>query len=120
MTPFGEKIRNLRQKKSVSQAAMAEALGISPAYLSALEHGKKGKPSWSLVQAIITYFEVIWDEAEELQNLAKVSHPRVTIDTSGLSPKATMLANYIARDVSKLSEKKIEEILEVVLKAPIK
>ena len=58
---------------------MAEAIGVSPAYLSALEHGRRGTPSWAMVQAIIGYFNVIWDEAEELQRIAVASHPRVVI-----------------------------------------
>ena len=62
---------------------MAAALGVSAAYLSALEHGRRGVPSWAMVQKIIGYFNVIWDDAEELQRLAETSHPRVVIDTSG-------------------------------------
>ena len=76
---------------------------MSSAYLSALEHGKRGKPTWSLLQRIIHYFNVIWDEAEELQRLAELSDPKVTIDTGGLSPEATELANRLARDISRLS-----------------
>ena len=120
MTPFGEKIRALRAAKGVSQAAMAKALNISPAYLSALEHGKKGAPSWGLVQGIIAYFDIIWDDAEELQALAKMSHPRVVIDTSSLSANATKLANIISHDVGKLSEKQISDMLKIALEKPIK
>ena len=63
-TPFGKAVRHLRDRKGVSQKEMAVALGVSPAYLSALEHGRRGRPSWAQVQAIIGYFNVIWDEAE--------------------------------------------------------
>ena len=114
MTPFGKKIRTYRAKKGMTQAAMANALNVSPAYLSALEHGKRGAPSWGLVQEIIRYFDIIWDEAEELQNLAKLSHPRVTIDTSNLSPNATELANKLSQNVDRLSETQIESMLKVI------
>ena len=97
MTPFGEKLRALRDESGVSQKEMAAALGVSAAYLSALEHGRRGAPTWALIQKIIGYFNVIWDDAEELQRLAETSHPRVVIDTSGLSPAATELANLLAR-----------------------
>jgi transcriptional regulator with XRE-family HTH domain len=93
MTPFGEKLRQLRQTRGVTLALMAKAVNVSPAYLSALEHGKRGRPSWQLVQRVIAYFNIIWDDAEELVKLARVSHPRITIDTAGLSPKSTELAN---------------------------
>ena len=55
-----------------------------------------------MLQRIIHYFNVIWDEAEELQRLAELSDPRVTIDTGGLEPEATELANRLARDIHRL------------------
>ncbi|MEP6566946.1 MAG: helix-turn-helix transcriptional regulator, partial [Mesorhizobium sp.] len=56
MTPFGEKLRSLRQERRVSQKDMASAIGVSAAYLSALEHGRRGAPTWTLIQKIIGYF----------------------------------------------------------------
>lgn len=76
MTPFGEKVRELRKERGISQKLMAKKLAISPAYLSALEHGHRGRPSWALIQQIISFFNIIWDEAEELENLARISHPK--------------------------------------------
>ena len=73
MTPLGERLRALRAGKGVSQKEMAAALGVSAAYLSALEHGRRGVPTWALLQKIIGYFNVIWDDAEELQRLAETS-----------------------------------------------
>ncbi|MGN6158033.1 MAG: helix-turn-helix domain-containing protein [Devosia sp.] len=104
MTPLGQKMRELRASRGVTLKQMASALNVSSAYLSALEHGKRGKPTWILLQRIIHYFNVIWDEAEELQRLAEMSDPKVTIDTGGLSPEATELANRLARDISRLSD----------------
>ena len=103
MTPLGAKLRALREARGVSLKDMAKALNVSSAYLSALEHGRRGTPTWVLLQRIITYFNVIWDEAEELQRLAELSDPRVTIDTGGLAPEATELANRLARDIGSLS-----------------
>jgi transcriptional regulator with XRE-family HTH domain len=112
MTPFGLKLRELRRDHGVSLKAMAEALEVSSAYLSALEHGHRGRPSWWLVQRICGYFHIIWDDAEELQRLAQISHPRVVIDTSGLSPQATELANLLAARISELSEDEIRNLIE--------
>jgi len=112
MTPFGLRVRALREKKGVTQKEMAEALGVSAAYLSALEHGRRGVPSWPLIQKIVGYFNIIWDEAEDLQRLAAASHPRVTVDTAGLSPAATLLANRLAGTITSLSETDIAEFLK--------
>ncbi len=111
MTPFGLKLRELRRAKGVSQKQMAGALGISAAYLSALEHGRRGIPTWVMLQKMICYFNIIWDDAEELQRLAETSQPRVVIDTSGLSPRATELANRLSKDISQLDEKDIDGLM---------
>lgn len=110
MTPFGEAIRRLRAERGVSQRQMAKAIGVSPAYLSALEHGNRSEPSWEFVQRVIGYFNIIWDEAEELQKLAGLSRPKVTIDTSGLTPKATEIANRLASVISRLHPQTLEQI----------
>jgi transcriptional regulator with XRE-family HTH domain len=108
VTPFGLKLRELRREKGVSQKEMAAALGVSAAYLSALEHGRRGIPTWAMVQKMIGYFNIIWDDAEELERLAEQSNPRVVIDTSGLAPQATELANLLAQGISQLEGKDID------------
>jgi transcriptional regulator with XRE-family HTH domain len=107
MTPLGAKLRALRESRGVSLKDMAAALNVSSAYLSALEHGRRGKPTWILLQRIITFFNVIWDEAEELQRLAELSDPRVVVDTAGLAPEATEFANRLANDIGRLSTEDI-------------
>ncbi|WP_035524647.1 transcriptional regulator, partial [Hoeflea sp. BAL378] len=86
------------------------ALGVSPAYLSALEHGNRSEPSWEFIQRVIGYFNIIWDEAEELQTLGGLSRPKVTIDTSGLTPKATEIANRLASAIGRLDAAALEAI----------
>lgn len=86
---------------------MAEAIGVSPAYLSAMEHGRRSPPNWAMVQKIIGYFNVIWDEADELQKLAALSHPRVVVDTAGLPETATRLANLLAQTIADLTEEEL-------------
>lgn len=110
MTPFGEKIRELRRRKGVTQKDMAANIGVSAAYLSALEHGHRGVPTWLMIQQIIGYFGVIWDEAEELQDLAFSSHPNVTIDTSGLSARATETSNILASAIHRLDDDFLESL----------
>ena len=111
MTPFGQKVREYRSGKSISLKKMSADLGVTPAYFSALEHGHRGRPGSGLVQQICGYFDLMWDEAEELRRLAELSHPRVVVDTAGLSPKATYLANLLAERIDKLDEQTIEWVL---------
>lgn len=114
MTPFAHALRELRRRKGVTQRDLAQAIGVSPAYLSALEHGKRGKPSFDLLQRIAGYFNIIWDEADELFMTAAASHPKVTLDTTGLPAAYTLLANRLAREIRSLSPDMVQAIEELL------
>ena len=114
MTPFGSRVRELRRQKGVTQRQMAASLGVSPAWLSALEKGTRGRPSWEFVQRVIGYFNVIWDDADELQELARISHPRIVVDTSRLVPEATEFANLVAEHITRLDREDLAELIHQV------
>jgi transcriptional regulator with XRE-family HTH domain len=102
MTPFGARLRALRASNSMTLKQLAARLQVSAAYISALEHGKRGAPSTGLVHQVCDVFGLIWDEAEELAALARLSHPRVVVDTAGLTPEQTALANRLAQTIKRL------------------
>ena len=108
MTPFGERLRTLREERGILLKDMAADLGVSATYLSALEHGRRSKPNWSFVQRVIHYFNIIWDEADELQRLADLSNPRIVVETAGLSQKATLFANLLSRTIVELSDVELD------------
>lgn len=114
LTPFGARIRELRRQQAVSQKQMAADLQISAAYLSALERGRRGRPSPVLVDQICGYFNIIWDEADAMRRLAKLSHPRVVIDTTQTGPEATELANRLAEGINDLAVAKVKQMLAVM------
>lgn len=111
MTPFGAKVRTLRDARGIALKDMAADLNVSSAYLSALEHGKRGRPAPGLVMQIAGYLGCIWDEAEELKRLAELSHPRIIIDTAGLPPERTELANRLAQSIRTLPDAVVAEML---------
>ena len=110
MTPFGAKLRALRRARGLTLKQMAAALALSPAYLSALEHGQRGRPTPALVVQICEYFHLIWDDYEEMHRLARLSHPRIVVDTSGMAPAATEVANLLAERVATLDGATIDEL----------
>ncbi len=114
MTPFGTKVREYRATKGIALKKMAEDLGVTSAYFSALEHGHRGRPGSGLIQQISGYFELGWDETEELKRLAELSHPRVVVDTAGLIPAATELANLLAESIQDLDEDTIEWVINEI------
>jgi len=115
LTPLGQHIRELRKKRNITMKDMAQALDVSCAYLSALETGKRGLPSWYMVQKIIDYFQLIWDDADQIEALAKLSHPRLVIDTSELSSEATLLVNQLGANIHQLSRDDCEAMIEFLL-----
>lgn len=102
MTPFGSRLRHLRAERGMTLKHLASALQVSSAYLSALEHGHRGAPSAGLVHQVNEVFGLIWDEADDLAHLARLSRPRVRINTAGLTAEQTALANRLARMLPRL------------------
>ncbi|MCZ6814890.1 MAG: helix-turn-helix domain-containing protein [Alphaproteobacteria bacterium] len=114
MTPFGARLRELRAQRGVTLKKMATDLQLSPAYLSALEHGRRGRPSPVLVMQICQYFHRIWEDADELERLVQLSHPRAVVDTAGLEPEATELANRLAEGIADLDSATLRRMLALV------
>lgn len=114
MTPFGQRVRQLRRERGLLLKDMAAHLGVSSSYLSALERGERGKPTWTLIQGVMHYFNIIWDEADELARLADLSDPRVRIDTASTCPEATLLVNRLAREIRALSPHDCEALIRAL------
>ena len=114
MTPFGLRLRQLRRQKGVTLQEQADVLGVSAAYISALEHGQRGKPSPAFVDQICVWFGLIWDDAEQLKYLAQMSHPKPTLKTGGLSAEATFLANLLAQNIDRLSDTQCAALNDVL------
>ena len=107
MTPFGQKMREVRAERGLTLKEMAAGLSVSPAYLSALEHGQRGRPNRRFVHRVCQYLGIIWDDAEDLQRLADLSHPRVVVDTSDLGAEATEFTNLLAEKIEGLPEETV-------------
>ena len=114
MTPFGLKLKSLRKEKKVSITELAKVLKISTAYLSMLENGKRGKPSDGMVELICAYFGLIWDDAEELKDFAKISDINVQINTKLLGVDATTLTNVLKNNIRWLTNKQLIELSETI------
>jgi len=110
MTPFGKMMRSLRAQKKLTLQDQAAMLGVSSAYISALEHGRKGRPSAVFVDQICVWMGLIWDDAEALKTAASLSHPKPVIDATSLSPDAIALANRLAQNLDRLSDDDCAEL----------
>ena len=114
MTPFGVKLRDWRHRKNRTLHQQAEVLGVSSAYLSALETGTRGRPSAVLVDQICMWLGLIWDDAEELKKLAALSHPKPTINARGHSAEAIYMVNFLAQNINRLSVADCRAVTDVI------
>ena len=114
MTPFGLKMRALREALGLTQQQQADYLGVSKAYISALETGSRGRPSGPFVDQICAWLGLIWDDAEALQALAAMSHPKPTIDVRKCSADAVYLANLLAQNIHRLDAGQCKEVIAMV------
>lgn len=103
-TPFGERLAALRAERGMTLKDLAVRLGVTSAYLSALETGQRGVANRRLLHRLCQTFAIIWDEAEELAALAAASNPKPVIDVRGRSSAHIRLANVLAAQVPILSQ----------------
>lgn len=92
----------------------AARVGVTPAYLSALEHGHRGFPTAEMADRIIDTLQVGPVEREAAEKVLKYSRPKVSVDTAGLSPLATEVVNRLAGNIAAMSEDQLRTLLNVV------
>jgi len=66
MTPFGTKVREYRATKGIALKKMAEDLGVTSAYFSALEHGHRGRPGSGLIPAATELANLLAESIHDL------------------------------------------------------
>ena len=110
MTPFGIKLKYIRVQRHKSLKDLSRALKVSIAYVSMLENGKRGRPADGLIELICSYFNLSWEEADELKFLAKHSDINTKTNSEKLSLNATMLTNVLKNNIKWLTEEQIKNL----------
>lgn len=109
ITPLGMMIRKLRLERQETLGAMAQALDVTSAYLSAVEHGKKSINE-NLVQQVHLYFKDSKLSLEDWKSLANDSQPQMKLDLG--SDRALKLK--FGRTIDALSEIKKQAIQDLL------
>lgn len=94
LTEFGKALRKARIDSSETLGSMADAIGVSPGFLSGVETGRKKIPT-DLVGKIKDFFGSRSIRVADLDALAAVSNQSVSLE--GLSPHHQMLVAGFAR-----------------------
>lgn len=113
LTPFGKEIRKYRIDLEVSLKDMAERLGVTSAFLSALESGKKPIPE-PFIGKVAAFFDI--KDFKHLKELAEASQPKLTIGLVGKNAKAREVAAVFARSFDTMSEKELDTLLKSLKK----
>ena len=111
MTPFGIKLKHIREQRHKSLKDLSKALKVSIPYVSMLENGKRGRPADGLIELICSYFNLSWEEADELKFLAKHSDINTKMNSEKLSLNATMLTNVLKNNIKWLTEEQIKNLI---------
>ncbi len=111
MTPFGIKLKNIRTQRKKSLKDLSKVLKVSTAYVSMLENGKRGKPADGMIELICSYFNLSWEEADELKFLAKHSDINTKMNSEKLSINATMLTNVLKNNIKWLADEQLKQLI---------
>lgn len=109
LSRFGKIVRKRRIDMGVNLKTMADALGKSSAYLSAVETGRKN-PTRELVTAAAEYFSLGEPERAELEEAAYQSASQLQISMEGFNDSQREVVASFARRFSSLSESDLKRI----------
>jgi transcriptional regulator with XRE-family HTH domain len=115
LTPFGIEIRKYRIEKALTLSDMAESIGVSPAYLSAIETGKRNI-SDDILYKILGVLQISDETKGHLIKLAGDSKKVVQISLANASSQSREMIAAFARKFSSLSSDDIEKIKNLLEK----
>ena len=112
LTPFGDAVREARRNTGQTLQTMSAALGVSPAFLSAMETGRSKVPA-DFVGKIEAFFANLDLKIDKLKEKADASNGSVSLN--GLSLQHQMLvAGFASSEFSKGQLDKFADLLRTI------
>lgn len=113
LTSFGKFSRKLRIDHGELLKEMANKLGVTSAYLSAVEVGKRSVPEdW--INKIAVIYGLAAEEVMQLRIAYDQTVTQLKIDLSNQTPKHREAAMVFAREFKEMDENEINEFLRVI------
>lgn len=110
-TPFGTKVAELRVEKDMLLSEFADALGVSAAFVSMVEMGRKPVPSeW--LRRIPEILEINADDLESLQGLAGRAKKRYVFEAK--NDQQQRFFGSLEANLSSLSPERVNELLALI------
>lgn len=113
LTRFGKQLRSLRIENDLRLKDMADELGVTVAYLSAVENGKRAVPdSWII--KLIEQYSLSEEEAIKLQKAACENKKDIKINLENANEYEAGLALSFARKFRTLSVEQVNELQRIL------
>lgn len=116
VTPFGKELRKLRIDKGEVLINMADKLGITAAYLSSIENGKREIPE-DFMNKLADAYNLSKEQEHSLEYSIIETKKKVTMnipDSSKEDEDFIETALLFARDLSKLNKKQIRKVKDIL------
>ena len=113
LTNLGKFLRIMRINRSEILKDMADKLEVSPAFLSAIENGKKKIPT-SMRNLLIKKYKLAKDEIYKLDKAIEQSNDTVEINIASLSNENKDLAISFARSFDTFSDKEFKILADFI------
>lgn len=113
LTTFGKQLRSLRIEKDLRLKEMADELGVTVAYLSAVENGKRTVPdSW--IEQIARMYDLSDEEIISLQRAAYENKKAIKINFENANECETELVLSFARKFKTLSVEQANKLQKIL------
>lgn len=111
-TPIRVFLKKLRSDNNEVMGDMAEKLGVTTSFLSAVELGKKNPPdSW--IYKICKSYNLTGEQYDEFRNAIFLSQRFVKIDLTGLSREQRAVVLNFKGNLKYLSNEDLKEIRKI-------
>ena len=114
ISKFGKCIRNIREQENDSLRQMAIKLGISAAFLSAMEVGRKAIPL-EYADKIANEYNLDIDEKNRLVDSIYKTNEKVPLELSKMSEAQKNVSLLFARRINNADDDLIKKLQEVLM-----
>ena len=113
LSEYGKTIRKIRIDKGLTMAQMANTLGVTSAFLSMIEQGKRNIPE-CLTQDIISHYELSNEQTAELQKAEHLSRNSIEIKLSEIDLDKKALVLSLAKNLKNITCEQVAMINDIV------
>ncbi|VVD60758.1 helix-turn-helix domain-containing protein [Pandoraea cepalis] len=113
MSPFSQFLHDLRMRRDLRQADLAELLGYEQSYISALEVGLKGPPTNEFLDRLIQALDLSTSEQHDLRAVSHASQRKLVIEPDA-PPDIYWLLTELRDKLPRISPSQVRIIREVL------